>query len=187
MTTSPNTAEAAKPLSKRVRPPFRADHVGSLLRPKHLLEAREKLDKGEITAAELRHIEDEAIRHAVRRQEEVGLKLITYGEFRRRSWHMDFICRIGGVISRSHGRTPCIFPCYQGKPLLRHGRNAGAAVSRVAGGDRAEAARLPWAPRSRSLRRPSRCPSSPMIFRSTTRCSQRLPIPPWTDLAAPIS
>ena len=99
MTASSSTAAAAKPLSKRVTPPFRADHVGSLLRPKHLLEARDRLDKGEITAAELHRIEDEAVRHAIKRQEEAGLKSITDGEFRRRSWHMDFICRIGGVVS----------------------------------------------------------------------------------------
>ena len=99
MTASSNTATAVKQFSKRVKPPFRADHVGSLLRPKHMLEARDKLDKGEITTAELRRVEDEAIRHAVKRQEDVGLKSITDGEFRRRSWHMDFICRIGGVVS----------------------------------------------------------------------------------------
>ena len=64
MTASSNTATAAKQFSKRVKPPFRADHVGSLLRPKHMLEARDKLDKGEITTAELRRVEDEAIRHA---------------------------------------------------------------------------------------------------------------------------
>ena len=99
MTASSNTATAAEQFSKQIKPPFRADHVGSLLRPKHLLGARDKLDKGEITAAELRRIEDDAIRHAVKRQEDVGLKSITDGEFRRRSWHMDFICRIGGVVS----------------------------------------------------------------------------------------
>jgi 5-methyltetrahydropteroyltriglutamate--homocysteine methyltransferase len=99
MTASSNPATAAKQFSKRVKPPFRADHVGSLLRPKHMLEARDKLDKGEITTAELRRVEDEAIRHAVKRQEDVGSKSITDGEFRRRSWHMDFICRIGGVVS----------------------------------------------------------------------------------------
>ena len=97
--TASNTAVVPERTAKRSKPPFRADHVGSLLRPKHLLEAREKLDKGEISAAELRHVEDEAIRHAVKRQEDVGLKSITDGEFRRRSWHMDFICRIGGVVS----------------------------------------------------------------------------------------
>jgi 5-methyltetrahydropteroyltriglutamate--homocysteine methyltransferase len=86
-------------MRKRTKPPFRADHVGSLLRPQKLLEARSKFDKGEISAAQLRGVEDDAIRHAVKRQEEVGLKVITDGEFRRRSWHMDFICRIGGVTS----------------------------------------------------------------------------------------
>jgi 5-methyltetrahydropteroyltriglutamate--homocysteine methyltransferase len=99
MTASSNTAAAAKQSAQRTNPPFRADHVGSLLRPQHLLEARAKLDKGQIIAAELRRIEDEAIRQAVKRQEDVGLKSITDGEFRRRSWHMDFICRIGGVVS----------------------------------------------------------------------------------------
>jgi 5-methyltetrahydropteroyltriglutamate--homocysteine methyltransferase len=99
MTASSNAAVATKELGKRTKPPFRADHVGSLLRPKYLLEARDKLDKGEITAAELRRIEDDAICHAVKRQEDAGLKSITDGEFRRRSWHMDFICRIGGVVS----------------------------------------------------------------------------------------
>ena len=86
-------------MSKRTKPPFRADHVGSLLRPQHLLDARSKFDKGEISAAQLRSIEDDAIRHVVKRQEDVGLKSVTDGEFRRRSWHMDFICRIGGVTS----------------------------------------------------------------------------------------
>jgi 5-methyltetrahydropteroyltriglutamate--homocysteine methyltransferase len=84
-------------MSKRTKPPFRADHVGSLLRPQHLLDARARFDKGEITAAQLQSIEDDAIRRMVRRQEEVGLKAVTDGELRRRSWHMDFICQIGGV------------------------------------------------------------------------------------------
>jgi 5-methyltetrahydropteroyltriglutamate--homocysteine methyltransferase len=106
MTSSHNIAPAAKHVSKRRKPPFRADHVGSLLRPKHLLEARSKFDKGDITAAELRLTENDAIGHAVKRQEEVGLKAITDGEFRRRSWHMDFICRIGGVTSAGTQERP---------------------------------------------------------------------------------
>jgi len=106
MTMSHNIAPAAKHLSQRGKPPFRADHVGSLLRPKHLLEARSKFDKGEITAAELRLREDDAIRQAVKRQEAVGLRAITDGEFRRRSWHMDFICRIGGVTSAGTQERP---------------------------------------------------------------------------------
>src|SRR5918996_2878097 len=79
------------------RPPFRADHVGSLLRPPELLTAREDFAAGRIDAEELRGIEDEAIREAVRRQHEAGLRSATDGEFRRESWHMDFIYQLGGI------------------------------------------------------------------------------------------
>jgi 5-methyltetrahydropteroyltriglutamate--homocysteine methyltransferase len=82
---------------RRTRPPFRADHVGSLLRPKHLLSAREELAAGRIDADELRAIEDEAIRDVVRMQRDVGLQSATDGEFRRGSWHMDFIYQLGGI------------------------------------------------------------------------------------------
>ncbi len=78
-------------------PPFRADHVGSLLRPAELLRAREEQQAGRISAAELRRVEDRAIGDAVRMQREVGLQGVTDGEFRRGSWHMDFLYRIGGV------------------------------------------------------------------------------------------
>jgi 5-methyltetrahydropteroyltriglutamate--homocysteine methyltransferase len=81
----------------RTRPPFRADHVGSLLRPPALLRAREDRAAGRITPAELRGVEDEAIRDVVRMQEEIGLQSATDGEFRRTSWHMDFIYQLGGV------------------------------------------------------------------------------------------
>ncbi len=84
-------------MAARTKPPFRADHVGSLLRPKELLAAREQFKKGELNAFELRGLEDVAIRHAIRMQEEVGLKLATDGEMRRGSWHMDFLYQIGGV------------------------------------------------------------------------------------------
>ncbi|MFL5377721.1 MAG: 5-methyltetrahydropteroyltriglutamate--homocysteine S-methyltransferase, partial [Myxococcales bacterium] len=72
-------------------PPFRADHVGSLLRPKKLLEARAAFASGSLPRERLREIEDEAIREVVRMQEEVGLRSATDGELRRGSWHMDFI------------------------------------------------------------------------------------------------
>lgn len=75
------------------RPPFRADHVGSLLRPQALREAREK----DITKVDLRHAEDTAIREAVHMQEDIGLHGITDGEMRRGSWHMDFLYQFGGV------------------------------------------------------------------------------------------
>src|SRR5439155_25284674 len=76
---------------KRTKPPFRADHVGSLLRPPRLLKARDDFAASTIDAAELRGIEDEAIRAVVRKQEEAGLQSATDGELRRASWHMDFI------------------------------------------------------------------------------------------------
>ena len=84
-------------MAQRTSPPFRADHVGSLLRPKHLLAAREDLAAGRIDAVELRVLEDEAIREIVRMQEEVGLRCATDGEFRRGSWHMDFIYQLDGI------------------------------------------------------------------------------------------
>jgi len=84
-------------MSPRNTPPFRADHVGSLLRPQSLLTAREEYAAGKITAARLRAIEDDAIRQAVALQQDVGLRAVTDGEFRRGSWHMDFIYRIGGI------------------------------------------------------------------------------------------
>jgi methionine synthase II (cobalamin-independent) len=84
-------------MSPRNTPPFRADHVGSLLRPPELLKAREDFADGRIDADELRGVEDEAIREVVRKQEEVGLQSATDGEFRRASWHMDFIYQLGGI------------------------------------------------------------------------------------------
>jgi 5-methyltetrahydropteroyltriglutamate--homocysteine methyltransferase len=82
---------------RRTSPPFRADHVGSLLRPRHLLRAREDHAAGKIDDAELRAIEDEAIREAVKLQEDVGLRAATDGELRRSSWHMDFIYQLDGI------------------------------------------------------------------------------------------
>jgi 5-methyltetrahydropteroyltriglutamate--homocysteine methyltransferase len=84
-------------------PPFRADHVGSLLRPPELLRARAEHQGGQISAEGLRRVEDETIRDVVQMQEEIGLEGVTDGEFRRGSWHMDFIYRIGGV-SKSEQR-----------------------------------------------------------------------------------
>lgn len=78
-------------------PPYRAEHVGSLLRPKALLDARAAHASGQMTDAQLKEVEDEAIRQAVRMQEGIGLQGVTDGEFRRGSWHMDFMYQIGGV------------------------------------------------------------------------------------------
>ena len=81
----------------RDTPPFRADHVGSLLRPERLLQAREDFAADRIPADELRQSEDDSIRDVVRMQEDVGLQSATDGEFRRASWHMDFIYELEGV------------------------------------------------------------------------------------------
>jgi 5-methyltetrahydropteroyltriglutamate--homocysteine methyltransferase len=81
----------------RTEPPFRADHVGSLLRPERLLQARDDFAANRITADELKEVEDDAIRDVVRMQEEVGLQSATDGEFRRASWHMDFIYALDGI------------------------------------------------------------------------------------------
>ena len=83
--------------SPRARPPFRADHVGSFLRPKALLDAREKFKAGSIDAGRLREVEDDAIRGIVRFQEDLGLRGITDGEFRRTYFHIDFLTRLQGV------------------------------------------------------------------------------------------
>jgi 5-methyltetrahydropteroyltriglutamate--homocysteine methyltransferase len=88
---------SAVAVGKRTKPPFRADHVGSLLRPLELLAAREDFAAGRIDADTLRSIEDDAIRQIVRKQEEIGLQSATDGEFRRASWHMDFIYQLDGI------------------------------------------------------------------------------------------
>ena len=84
-------------MSTSSQPPFRADHVGSLLRPRFLLEARAAAAKGELTAAQLREVEDRAIQNAIRLQEDVGLQSVTDGEFRRTYFHIDFLQQLGGV------------------------------------------------------------------------------------------
>jgi 5-methyltetrahydropteroyltriglutamate--homocysteine methyltransferase len=81
----------------RSRPPFRADHVGSLLRPDALKEARARRERGEITTQELTAIEDREIAQVIRKQEEVGLRSVTDGEFRRAFWNYDFLGQLDGV------------------------------------------------------------------------------------------
>jgi 5-methyltetrahydropteroyltriglutamate--homocysteine methyltransferase len=90
-------------------PPFRADHVGSLLRPPAVLDARARRVAGELSDDELRVIEDRAIADVVRMQEDVGLRSATDGEFRRTSWHMDFIYQLGGVHQASDQLTVQFF------------------------------------------------------------------------------
>jgi len=88
-------------MSARLAPPFRAEHVGSFIRPPELLQAREAFGAGRIAAAELAAVEDGAIRDLVAMQEEVGLPVVTDGEFRRQFWNIDFFKQIEGVSERS--------------------------------------------------------------------------------------
>ena len=86
-------------MQQRVKPPFRADHVGSLIRPDSLIAAREAAEKGALPVAELTRIQHDAIRGVVRLQEELGLRLVTDGEYNRHSWQRDFLLKIGNVKS----------------------------------------------------------------------------------------
>jgi 5-methyltetrahydropteroyltriglutamate--homocysteine methyltransferase len=106
------TATAIRP-GARTKPPFRADHVGSLLRPPELLKARDDHARGAIGAEDLRAIEDDAIRRAVAKQGECGLQSATDGEFRRASWHMDFIYQLDGI-TKEAGHIAVTFHNEQG-------------------------------------------------------------------------
>ncbi len=99
----------------KTNPPFRADHVGSLLRPPALLAMRERYFRGDIGAEELREAEDEAIADVVRKQEAVGLRSITDGEFRRTYFHLDFLEQVGGVtVSGAIAANPDAKPAKDG-------------------------------------------------------------------------
>ena len=84
-------------MPERSKPPFRADHVGSLIRPQALIDARGRAEKRELADAELKRIQHAAIREVVRIQEDLGLKLVTDGEFNRSSWHRDFMLKFTNV------------------------------------------------------------------------------------------
>ena len=109
-----------------LNPPFRADHVGSFLRPKYLIDAREQKARGEITAAQLRAVEDKAIAEVVKMQQDVGLQSITDGEFRRTFFHIDFLEQLGGVRGRGAGQ-----PDHQEARRQRRPVAAGAEASRA--------------------------------------------------------
>jgi 5-methyltetrahydropteroyltriglutamate--homocysteine methyltransferase len=91
------SATAEAPVSQRTRPPFRADHVGSLLRPPELREARAAHAAGRLAAADLRAVEDRCIERAIAAQENLGLRAATDGEYRRAYWHYDFLSGLDGV------------------------------------------------------------------------------------------
>ena len=101
----------------RTKPPFRADHVGSLLRPAALKEARGKRERGEITAQELKTIEDREIETVIRKQEAAGLRSVTDGEFRRAFWNYDFLGEIDGVEAYL-GERKIKFQGPQPKPMM---------------------------------------------------------------------
>jgi 5-methyltetrahydropteroyltriglutamate--homocysteine methyltransferase len=88
---------AEETMTQRTKPPFRADHVGSILRTAPVKEARAKREKGEISAAQLKEVEDREIEKIIKKQDEIGLKLATDGEFRRSWWHFDFFGMLDGV------------------------------------------------------------------------------------------
>jgi len=118
----------------RTKPPFRADHVGSLLRPASLHEARAKFQKGEIKAADLKAVEDREIERVIKKQEEVGLKAVTDGEFRRSWWHLDFLWGLKGaeryemeqgitfkgLKTRAEGARIVAPLGYDGHPMIEH-------------------------------------------------------------------
>ncbi|MGH3281685.1 MAG: 5-methyltetrahydropteroyltriglutamate--homocysteine S-methyltransferase [Trebonia sp.] len=100
-------------MSPRTSPPFRADHVGSFLRPPGLHAARADRAAGKISAAQLRAVEDDAVREVVALQREAGLQSVTDGEFRRATWHMDFVYQIGGI-SKAQGNLLSTFHSQEG-------------------------------------------------------------------------
>jgi 5-methyltetrahydropteroyltriglutamate--homocysteine methyltransferase len=130
---------------QRTIPPFRADHVGSLLRPAALKEAREKHARGEIDAARLKAVEDREIERVIRRQEEVGLQSITDGEFRRSWWHLDFLWGLdgvekhvmdagvafAGVNTRNEGVKVTGRIGFSGHPMIEHFRFVAARTGRT--------------------------------------------------------
>jgi 5-methyltetrahydropteroyltriglutamate--homocysteine methyltransferase len=107
----------SRQIMPRTTPPFRADHVGSLLRPAALKAARAKRERGEITAEELKAIEDREIAQVIRKQEETGLKSVTDGEFRRAFWNYDFLGEIDGVEAYL-GERKIKFQGPQPKPMM---------------------------------------------------------------------
>jgi 5-methyltetrahydropteroyltriglutamate--homocysteine methyltransferase len=113
MTFLPNE----KTIMPRTKPPFRADHVGSLLRPAALKQARGKRERGEITADELKTIEDREIENVIRKQEEAGLRSVTDGEFRRAFWNYDFLGQLDGVEAYL-GERKIKFQGPQPKPMM---------------------------------------------------------------------
>jgi 5-methyltetrahydropteroyltriglutamate--homocysteine methyltransferase len=102
---------------QRTKPPFRADHVGSLLRPAALKAARAQHERGELGPAELAEVEDREIEKVIRRQEAIGLRAVTDGEFRRAFWNYDFLGRLDGVEAYL-GERKISFQGVQPRPMM---------------------------------------------------------------------
>jgi 5-methyltetrahydropteroyltriglutamate--homocysteine methyltransferase len=131
---------------QRTKPPFRADHVGSLLRPVAVREAREKRAKGEIAAEQLKEIEDREIERVIKKQEDCGLQGVTDGEFRRSWWHLDFLWGLdgverydmgegvtfAGVKTRAEGARATTKVGFSGHPMLEHFKFLKGHTSRTA-------------------------------------------------------
>jgi 5-methyltetrahydropteroyltriglutamate--homocysteine methyltransferase len=132
-------------MSQRPKPPFRADHVGSLLRPAALKKAREQHAKGEISAAQLKDLEDREIERVIKKQEDVGLQSITDGEFRRSWWHLDFLWGLDGiekhvmesgiafaaVTTRNEGLKVTGKVGFSGHPMIEHFKFVAAHTKRT--------------------------------------------------------
>jgi 5-methyltetrahydropteroyltriglutamate--homocysteine methyltransferase len=130
---------------KRTKPPFRADHVGSLLRPASLKQARERRAKGEISAADLKAVEDREIERIIKKQEDVGLQAVTDGEFRRSWWHLDFLWGLDGaeryqmdtgiafaaVTTRNEGVRVTGKLGFSGHPMIEHFKYVAAHTKRM--------------------------------------------------------
>jgi 5-methyltetrahydropteroyltriglutamate--homocysteine methyltransferase len=130
---------------QRTKPPFRADHVGSLLRPAAVKQGREQRQRGEIDADALKAVEDREIEKVIRKQEEVGLQSITDGEFRRSWWHLDFLWGLDGaerhvmdqgiafaaVTTRNEGVKVTGKLGFSGHPMLEHFRFVQAHTNRT--------------------------------------------------------
>lgn len=104
-TTTSRRSGVRRPVTDTKHAPFRADVVGSFLRPQYLIEAREQFETGKLSADELKAVEDKAITDLIEKQKAAGLEVITDGEFRRHSWHLDFMWGLQGVerVELSHG------------------------------------------------------------------------------------
>ncbi len=132
-------------MTQRTKPPFRADHVGSLLRPAALKEARAKFAKGEIDAAALKAVEDREIERVIKKQEDVGLQAVTDGEFRRSWWHLDFLWGLDGaekhvmdagvafaaVTTRNEGVKVTGKLGFTGHPMIEHYKFVAAHTKRT--------------------------------------------------------